>query len=286
MTCAAILAGILCASLAPGQEFEVASVKRNKSVDPARSSVPLGPGAVNAPTGGLLVATGYPLVAYIAFAYDLASSDIRLLISQLPGWAMSDRYDIQARAAGNPTKRQMRPMMQALLAERFHLAVRWEPREAPVVALLVAKPGKLGPQLLAHPADATCTGEPPPPFPLAGGFPALCGEIGGMPPGTSGRQRFTGRDVTIAQLARFLPGPDRLDAPVVDETGLTGTYDLVFEYTPEYNGPAPQGVAPPDPNGPPLNQALREQLGLKLERRTKGTINVLVVDHVERPTEN
>jgi uncharacterized protein (TIGR03435 family) len=120
---------------------------------------------------------------------------------------------------------------------------------------------------------------------LAGGFPALCGEIGGMPPSTSGRQRFTGRDVTIRQLARFLPGPDRLDVPVVDETGLTGTYDLVFEYTPEYKGPPPEDVAPPDPNGPTLIQALREQLGLKLERRKKGTINALVVAHVERPFE-
>jgi uncharacterized protein (TIGR03435 family) len=226
------------------------------------------------------------VVAYIVFAYDLVSSDIRLLIPQLPGWAMSDRYDIQARAAGNPTKRQMRPMMQALLAERFHLAVRRESREVPVAALLLAKPEKLGPQLLAHVADATCTGEPPPPFPLAGGFPALCGEIGGMPPTTVGRQRFTGRDVTIGQFASFLPGPDRLDVPVVDETGLTGTYDLVFENTPEYNVPPPQGVAMPDPDGPTLNQALREQLGLRLERRKKGTISVLVVDHVERPTDN
>ena len=107
-----------------------------------------------------------------------------------------------------------------------------------------------------------------------------------MPPSASGRQRFTGRGVTIAQLARFLPGPDRLDAPVVDETGLTGAYDLVFEYTPEYNGLPPQGVEPPDPNGPTLNQALHEQVGLRLERRKKGIINVLVVDSVERPTEN
>jgi uncharacterized protein (TIGR03435 family) len=128
----AALTGLLCASLAAGQEFEVASIKRNKSADPAKSSVPLGPGAVGAPTGGGLSATAYPLVAYMAFAYDLVSSDIRLLIPQLPDWAMSDRYDIEARAAGNPTKRQMRPMMQALLSERFHLAVHREPREVPV----------------------------------------------------------------------------------------------------------------------------------------------------------
>jgi uncharacterized protein (TIGR03435 family) len=286
VNCAAALAAILCAGLAFGQEFDVASIKRNKSVDPAKSNVPLGPGSVNVTTGGLFSATGYPLVAYIAFAYDLVSSDIRLLVPQLPAWAMSDRYDIQARAPGNPAKRQMRPMMQALLAERSHLAVRREAREAPVAALLVSKAGKLGPQLLVHSVGAACTGEPPSRFPLAGGFPALCGEIGGMPPSTSGRQRFAGRNVTIAQLVRFLPGSDRLDVPVVDETGLAGTYDLVLEYTPDYNGPPPPGVAPPDPNGPPLMQALTEQLGLRLERRKKGTIEVLVVAHVERPVEN
>ncbi len=61
--------------------------------------------------------------------------------------------------------------------------------------------------------------------------------------------------------------------PVIDETALTGTYDVVFEYTPEYNGPPPQGVAPPNPNGPTLMQALSEQLGLRLERRKKGAIS-------------
>jgi uncharacterized protein (TIGR03435 family) len=92
--------------------------------------------------------------------------------------------------------------------------------------------------------------------------------------------------VTIAQIARFLPGSDRLDIPVVDETGLTGAYDFVLEYTPEYNGPPPPGVAQPDANGPTLYEALHNQLGLRLERRTKGVTSVLVVDRVERPTEN
>ena len=286
MTCAAVLAGLLCAGLAAGQEFEVASIQRNTSVGSAKSSVRLGPGAVNAPTGGLLSATGYPLASYVGFAYDLTGGGIRLLFPQLPAWAISDRYDIHARAAGNPTKLEMRPMMQALLKERFHLAAHWERREGPVAALLVAKPGRFGRQLLAHPADAACAGEPPPPFPPAEGFPALCGEIGGMPPSTSGRQRFTGRNVTIAQIARFLPGSDRLDIPVVDETGLTGAYDFVLEYTPEYNGPPPPGVAQPDANGPTLYEALHNQLGLRLEWRKKGFTSVLVVDHVERPKEN
>jgi hypothetical protein len=73
----------LCAGLAAGQEFEPASMKRKKSAEPAKSNVPLGPGAVNAPTRGRLSATVCPLVGYIAFAYDLVASDIRLLIPRL-----------------------------------------------------------------------------------------------------------------------------------------------------------------------------------------------------------
>ncbi|SPE37646.1 conserved exported hypothetical protein [Candidatus Sulfopaludibacter sp. SbA3] len=276
----------LLPAVALSAEFEAASIKINKTADPAKSNIPLGPGAVNAATGGLFSATGYPLVAYIAFAYDLASDEIRLLIPQLPRWALDDRYDVQARAAGNPTKSQMRPMMQSLLAERCKLAIHKETREVPVLELVLVKTDRTGLLLQAHPPDSACLTEPPPPLALAGGFPAICGEIGGMPPSAAGRQRVSARNVTMATFAKYLAGPQRLEAPVLDKTGLTGTFDLMFEYTPDFHGPPPPGVAPPDPDGPTVQAALREQLGLTLERGKKGAVDFLVVDHVERPSGN
>ncbi len=85
-------------------EFDVASVKQNKSDSPSNSNFPLGPGAVYVPNGGFFSATGFPLVTYIAFAYKLMANDIQSLLSELPPWAATDRFDIQARAHGDPSK--------------------------------------------------------------------------------------------------------------------------------------------------------------------------------------
>jgi uncharacterized protein (TIGR03435 family) len=87
-------------------------------------------------------------------------------------------------------------------------------------------------------------------------------------------------------IASLLPGAGNLGRLVVDRTGLTGTFDFSLEWTPELNGPLPPGVDfEPDPSGPTFLDALKEQLGLKLEA-TKGRVEVFVVDHVERPSEN
>ena len=99
-------------------EFDVASVKQNKSDGASISNFPLGPGAVYVPNGGLFSATGFPLATYIAFAYKLTGNDAQSLPSQLPGWATTDRFDIQARVQGNPSKDQMRLMMRSLLGDR------------------------------------------------------------------------------------------------------------------------------------------------------------------------
>src|SRR5580704_11837095 len=112
-------------------EFDVASVKQNKSDGQSISNIPLGPGAVYTPTGGFFSATGFPLVTYIAFAYKLMGNDFQSLLAQLPGWATTDRYDIQARAQGDPTKDQMRLMMRSVLEDRFKLTMHTEPREVP-----------------------------------------------------------------------------------------------------------------------------------------------------------
>jgi uncharacterized protein (TIGR03435 family) len=272
-------------------EFDVASVKPNKSDVPSNSNFPLGPGAVYVPNGGFFSATGFPLVTYIAFAYKLMANDNQSLLSELPAWAATDRFDIQARAQGDPSKDQMRLMMRALLQDRFKLTVHNETREVPALALLPLKPDQTGPQLQRHTGDAPCptdaTPSPGAPNPiLANGLPVLCGGIFGMPASVPGRVRAAARSVPMGLIATSLTGAGNLGRPVVDRTGLSGTFDFSLEWTPELNGPTPPGVDfAPDQTGPSFVEALKEQLGLKLES-TKAPIEVFVVDHVERPGEN
>src|SRR5580704_5521232 len=123
--------------------FDVASIKRDKSSDGRRTNFSLGPGDDYSPSGGLFTATNMPVSAYIFFAYKVTINQLNLLLPQLPKWVTSDGYDIQARAVGNPTKDQMRLMMQSLLADRFKLTIHYEIRQMPVFGLILVKPGKL-----------------------------------------------------------------------------------------------------------------------------------------------
>jgi hypothetical protein len=117
--------------------FEVVSVKPNTSNGPANSRFPLGPGDAFVP-GSLFSATNQPLIAYLRFAYKLGQSDL----PSLPAWVYDDRFDIEARAQGNPTKDQMRLMMQSLLTDRFKLITSTKRQSKPVFRLVLAKPGK------------------------------------------------------------------------------------------------------------------------------------------------
>jgi uncharacterized protein (TIGR03435 family) len=279
-------------------EFDVASVKQDTtapSPTTVNSNIPLGPQDMFTPTGGLLSATNFPLLQYVIFAYKLTPDQVRDVLSQLPKWANTDRFDIQARATGNPTKDQFRLMMQALLADRFKLAIHHETRKLPVLALVLDKPEKLGPQLQRHPGDAACSTAPPPPgsapgpaATVAGGFPEVCGAIAFVQPSARGRLRYGARNLSMTAIAAYVSVPQvtGVDRPVLDQTGLTGTFDFIIEFTPQLNGPLPPGANfQPDPNGPTFLEALKEQLGLKLDSKT-GPVDVIVVDHVDHPSEN
>ena len=233
--------------------FDVASVKQNKSGrfpagDPPTTNVLLGSGDIYSPNGGLLSATNYPLTSYIQFAYKLPANQMLSLFPQLPKWATTERFDIQARAQGNPTKNQMRLMMQALLADRFKLAIHTESRQLPVFALVLVKPGKFGPQLRPHLDDPPCapqlvvgSGDT-----IAGGYPSACGGIIPIEPSKDGDMRLAARNVTLALAASTLTGYGNLNRPVLDRTGLTGTFDFFFEYaldlSPEASGTAVHGT--------------------------------------------
>jgi uncharacterized protein (TIGR03435 family) len=283
----------MLAAAAAGQAFEVASVKPSKSDSQSNSNFPLGPGDVYVPNGGYFSATGFPLVTYIFFAYKMAGNQAQSLLPQLPGWATTERFDIQARAEGNPTKDQMRLMIRALLADRFKFAVHDETREAPVSAFVLAKKGSTGPQLHPHSDDGPCPTNPtaaaqPPSSQRtrAGDLPALCNGIFPMPVTEPGRLRFAGRNVTIGFIADTFSAGTNLGRPMVDQTGLTGKFDFVLEWMPERRGPVPPGAeTSADPAGPSFEQALRDQLGIKLQAQ-KSPITILVVDHVERPSAN
>ena len=276
-------------------EFDVASVKPDAAApgpETTKSNIPLGPQDIFSPTGGLLSATNIRLLQYVVFAYKLTPDQVRGVESQMPKWVNTVRYDIQARASGNPTKDQFRLMMQALLADRFKLAIHYEVRQLPVMALVLDKAGKLGPHLRPHPDDAPCsTAAPTAPGAMgtvAGEFPEVCGGITGLPATSPGRIRLGARDIPMLMIATSMSIPQLsgVDRPVIDKTGLTGKFDFVIEFTPQINGPLPPGVNfQPDESGPTFLEALKEQLGLKLDSQT-GPVDVVVVDHVEQPSEN
>jgi uncharacterized protein (TIGR03435 family) len=232
----------------------------------------------------------FPVSFYISFAYKLrlTPDQRQAMLAGLPKWVDTDRIDIEAKAAGSPTKDQMRLMMQSLLAERFHLAVHYERQEMPVNALTLIKPGTWGPKLSRHadgpPCDVSGPQNPATGMsdPGAGVFPTRC-ESQTSVPGKNGRIVQGTRNTTMDVLAGFLARTG--GRPVFDRTGITDRIDYRLEWTPE-NGPGtPGGAVEPDPNPVTFMDAVREQLGLKLQS-TKAPVRTLVIDRIERPSEN
>jgi uncharacterized protein (TIGR03435 family) len=268
-------------------------VKQDTAVPSAQtmhSNIPLGNQGFFSPTGGLLSSTNCPLLQYIIFAYKLAHQQVQSAPPQLPKWATTDRYDIQARGAGNPTLDQFRLMMQALLADRFKLALHFETRQLPVFGLVLDKPGKLGARIQPHPNDSACSAVPSASVTtVAGGFPEMCDELVGFPsPSVPGQMRLGARNMSMEMIATSFGSVQmfNMDRPVLDKTGLTGTFDFFMEFTPQLNGPLPPGSPYQlDPNGPTFLEALKGQLGLKLQPQT-GPMDVLVIHHIEQPSEN
>jgi uncharacterized protein (TIGR03435 family) len=245
--------------------FDVASVKPDAG--PFRpSNFPLGTGDAFRPVGDRFSAD-LPVFGYITFAYKVkllsaigrgrGSADIRKAM-QMPEWAMADRYAIEARADEISTKDQMRLMMQSLLAERFGLKVHFEERTFPAFALELVNPGRTGPKLRPHSEGVPCD-ETPAKVDFLKLFPPVCDS-----------------------LSYFMMS----NRPMVDRTGLEGRYDFTVEFASEPNGgPLPASDAAADLPGPTFVQALRDQLGLKLES-VKADIRLLVIDHIERPSGN
>ncbi len=229
-----------------GPAFEVASVKPSQGGD--RPSI-------RALPGGRFTATNETVKYLIQFAYNVQDYQI----SGGPKWMDSAGYDIVAAPENiNPSAENIdvfRKKLQRLMADRFQLTLQRTTRELPVYALVV---GKAGPRLQEgekpkNPTDMRL----------------------------SGGRGLVAQQVQLGLVALVLAG--RLGHPVTDETGLAGYYNFRLEWTPDETEPPLPGENAA--TGPSIFTALQEQLGLRLDAR-KGPVEVLIVERLERPSEN
>ena len=242
----------------PTLTFETASIKINRSGD-GRTSMRMLP-------GGHIEARNRTLQLLMQAAY--AVQDFQIIGG--PKWLTSTRFDITTRGGDRQvTQNDARAMLQTLLADRFKLAVHHETREFSVYALRLARDGRLGASMRRPDADCFVgRGAPPPPPQPGDSRPVVCGF-------TESAGDLTARGVDMPALAIELT--EYTDRPVVDQTGLKGNFNLSLKWSPD--------ASAADANFPSIFTAVREQLGLKLER-IKGPVNVLVIDRVEMPSED
>ena len=252
--------------------FEVATIKPGDAADGSRRSMMM--------SLGRFATHNMPLRDVIMFAYDAKSTS---QISGYPDWVSSTVYDIDAKEDETTTAaleklpmderiRQVRLMVQALLAERFQLKVSHRMNEIPVYALVIAKGGpKLKPSTAAPMGNET---------PHAGERPRGGGIFNAGP----GELHSNGATLDFFASGPLSRVPETDGRVVINKTGLTGNYDFTLKWAPDGSGPA--GSAPaPDNSGPGLFTALEEQLGLKLVSQ-KGSVETLVVESVDRPSAN
>jgi uncharacterized protein (TIGR03435 family) len=231
--------------------FEVASVKANTSG--AEQMI------ISTPPSGLVRATNVSTRFLMRFAYDMPE----FLIMNAPNWSVTDHFDIVAKAPAHGSLADFRLMFRALLAERFALASHTELREMMADVLTTERSGVLGRNLTV--SAQRC--EPP--------------DTCGVRPAFG---RMEGKDATMRELAASLTVMSR--RVVVDATGLNSRYNFSLMYTPDAITlqPALRAQFPTiDPDGPSLATALREQLGLRMQSKFQ-KVDVLVIDHVEKPT--
>src|ERR1039458_2214241 len=247
LVCATLVFVVGCAAY--GQEFDVASVKVSHAAETGgregRGGRGGGRGSVEH-TPGSLSLRNVTLGAAIQYAYNVKEYQVTG-----PGWLTTEHYDIAAKAASAAPEADLRVMLQALLAERFKLALHRETKEMSVYVLVQGK----------------------------GGHKLHESEGEGAPSFSGNRLNATVKNEPMSALVDLMFGP--LQRPVLDQTGLTKRYDFSVDLT---------GVIGPDMQPDDLinilSKILQEQLGLKLEPK-KAPVELLIVDHAEKiPTEN
>lgn len=238
-------------------KFEVASIKPNNTNDPLYYKSYSNRFTARNMTAKLLM----------LLAWQVGNSQL----SGGTGWFSSEGFDFEATTDRPVTWGQMRLMFQSLLADRFKLTFHRQIKEASIYALVQ---GKSGLSIKLSPDQTPWTGDHP------------------DEPGTTGANMdirvgsLTGDSVPLAMFVNFLSG--QVGRPVVNKTGFTGRYAIELHWTPD-TAPAPPDAGDPqpqpDPSAASLFTAIQEQLGLRLES-AKGPVEVLVIDHIEKPSEN
>ena len=259
---------LACPAVPGGQEFEVASVKENKAVvgmlDELERTMWTG-NLRPRPRNGRLRLTAVPLSLLIELAYDVSD---RQVVGG-PAWIRSARFDIEARLNATATWEDARPLLRSMLADRFDLSLRHETQRLPVYELAPARGGAK----LELVADDFCAKAPPMQF---GGPLTTCGGHRRVfvrpPPDAAVRIEAVG--IRMPLLAEWLTA--EVGRLVVDKTGVTDRFRIQLEFSP---------LAAPSDNGVSIFTALQEQLGLRLTN-TESTVDVLVIERVERPSAN
>jgi uncharacterized protein (TIGR03435 family) len=282
-------------------KFEAASIRLCNPNEPTGVARSGAGGGAPAPTPGRLTIRCESTEALILYAYDLyangprpqpneARAHLLPAVEGAPSWVKSDRYRIDAKPERPASLDEMRgPMLRNLLEDRFQLKLHRQPHEVPGYALTIAKGG---PKLTPFP-EGGCwrIGEQPDPArPLCGmNRPEAARK--GRGPGAPLYWDVPGLNATgIAKLLERY-----LNRPVVDRTGITGTFEVRMEFAWDESitsfirrdcSPDCGPLTGPDPNGvPSIFTALQQQLGLKLEP-VKSSADTLAIDHIERPSEN
>jgi uncharacterized protein (TIGR03435 family) len=250
MLLAALAIGSVC--LQADQTFDVASVKANRTG-------PTGTRTLNLVPGGLRV-VNLPLSTILWMAHGVQADQI----INIPEWAKTDAFDITAKGSG-VTVDTFRPMLVDVLSDRFQLKTHHEMRELPVYRLLRVDEKSLGPKLQQADYDCGAAGTS-----AVRPAPELAAELRNCGAGPfPGGIRVHG--MPLRAFTRFAgPAAGRV---IVDETGITGNVDLDLAFSAD------------SPDGPSLFTAVREQLGLKLESG-RAPVEVIVIDHIDRPTDD
>lgn len=254
--------------------FEVAAIKPDLTA---------GPGPYWNILPSRFIVKGATTKILIAYAYNVRDFQE----SGGPSWMNTEKYDIDAKVdelavaklqklSWEQYRQQYGLLVQSLLVDRFNLKVSHETKEPAVYALVIAKNG--------------------PKLTLSKGVPAWAGPKRG-PWISTGRDQINAAGLSVRELADRLSGePEIGDRIVLDQTGLTGKYDIALKWVPDQSPagmvqgpdggkPAADNSPPPESSGPSFFTAIQEQLGLKLEA-TKGPVEIIVIDHLQRPSEN
>jgi uncharacterized protein (TIGR03435 family) len=282
------------------QTFDVASIKPAAPPDASgRMRIMMG-GGPGTDDPGRITYSGVPLKMILTLAFNVKAYQITG-----PDWLDSERFDVTAKVPPGTTKEQARVMMQNLLADRFKLTIHHETKE---MAAFILSAGKNGAKLKASEPEPAKDPDAESPRPAPGPMGKLPMGKDGFPefPKTPGRpahnmMRMNGQAKIACEqcsMAEFLDMLGmQVEKPVVDMTGLKGTYDFSLIFQLELRGgmmgrgPMPPGAGGPPPDSleesqPALTTAVQEQLGLKLDSK-KAPVDLIVIDHVEKtPSEN